>query len=85
MVFSAEYWHETKRKTKRKFWVIVLPVLIVGALLVSPLCGKCAYWFLPGNREVTAQALEAFAENLKTGEGFSHAAVVFCQQILDGE
>lgn len=38
--------------------------------------------FFPGDWQVTGQALEALAENMRAGHTFSHSAAVFCREII---
>lgn len=40
--------------------------------------------FLPGDPEVTAQAMEKMIAELKNGSGLQDAAEVFCVEILSG-
>lgn len=40
--------------------------------------------FLPGDADVTRQALSNMAENLRAGEAIGDAVAVFCREIVDG-
>lgn len=72
-----------KRKTVRNISVFVLTLLLAAALLgVSKIRTTVRNFLLPGNGEVTADAVESFAGNMKSGMPFEDAAEVFCQQIL---
>ena len=85
MGFSATYWQTPVKKKKPRWLLAVGIAMVIAGVLVSPLGKKCVYWMLPGDGEVTAHALESFAEDLKAGEAFSDAAEAFCLEILDEE
>ena len=86
MGFSASYWQITNenKAVKRKISVQIV-IALLALLLIGTIGRKYAYWLLPGDRAVTAGALEHFADDLKAGETFSTAAEAFCCEILNHE
>ena len=62
-------------------WVLLLAVL--AALLAIPR-QTLAYWLLPGNPEVTAQALSELMEALRRGTNAGQAVAAFCKSIVQG-
>lgn len=80
MAYRIEY--PGKRKTRR-FPVWVLLLVILAAVLAIPK-QTLAYWLLPGDPEVTAQALSELVETLRQGANAGQAVAAFCKSIVQG-
>ena len=71
------------RRKKRRFpyWIFLILAFVV--LLVVPK-DDLEYWLLPGNPEVTAQALSELVKTLRQGTPAGEAVTAFCQCIVRG-
>lgn len=71
------------RRKKRQFpyWIFLILAFVV--LLVVPK-DDLEYWLLPGNPEVTAQALSELVKTLRQGTNAGQAVAAFCGSILRG-
>ena len=71
------------RRKKRRFpyWIFLILAFVV--LLVVPK-DDLEYWLLPGNPEVTAQALSELVKTLRQGTNAGQAVAAFCRSILRG-
>ena len=71
------------RRKKRRFpyWIFLILAFVV--LLVVPK-DDLEYWLLPGNPEVTAQALSELVKTLRQGTNAGQAMAAFCGSILRG-
>lgn len=71
------------RRKKRRFpyWIFLILAFVV--LLVVPK-DDLEYWLLPGNPEVTAQALSGLVKTLRQGTNAGQAVAAFCGSILRG-
>lgn len=58
----------------------ILPVVLLLVMLFWPAVRNI---LLPGDREVTAAALDTLAGELRNGEAFGSAVTAFCQEIID--
>lgn len=71
------------RRKKRRFpyWIFLILAFVV--LLAVPK-DDLEYWLLPGNPEVTAQALSEIVKTLRQGTNAGQAVAAFCGSILRG-
>ena len=71
------------RRKKRRFpyWIFLILAFVV--LLVVPK-DDLEYWLLPGDPEVTAQALSELVKTLRQGTNAGQAVAAFCGSILRG-
>ena len=71
------------RRKKRRFpyWIFLILAFVV--LLVVPK-DDLEYWLLPGNPEVTAQALSELVKTLRQGTPAGEAVTALCQSIVRG-
>lgn len=71
------------RRKKRRFpyWIFLILAFVV--LLAVPK-DDLEYWLLPGNPEVTAQALSELMKTLRQGTNAGQAVAAFCGSILRG-
>jgi hypothetical protein len=71
------------RRKKRRFpyWIFLILAFVV--LLAVPK-DDLEYWLLPGNPEVTAQALSELVKTLRQGTNAGQAVAAFCGSILRG-
>lgn len=71
------------RRKKRRFpyWIFLILAFVV--LLAVPK-DDLEYWLLPGNPEVTAQALSELVKTLRQGTNAGQAVAAFCGSILQG-
>ncbi len=71
------------RRKKRRFpyWIFLILAFVV--LLAVPK-DDLEYWLLPGNPEVTAQALSELVRTLRQGTNAGQAVAAFCGSILRG-
>lgn len=71
------------RQKKRRFpyWIFLILAFVV--LLAVPK-DDLEYWLLPGNPEVTAQALSELVKTLRQGTNAGQAVAAFCGSILRG-
>lgn len=80
MAYRIDY---TGRRKKRRFpyWIFLILAFVV--LLAVPK-DDLEYWLLPGNPEVTAQALSELVKTLRQGTNAGQAVAAFCGSILRG-
>lgn len=71
------------RRKKRRFSYWIFLILAFVVLLAVPK-DDLEYWLLPGNPEVTAQALSELAKTLRQGTNAGQAVAAFCGSILRG-
>ena len=71
------------RRKKRRFPYWILLILVFAVLLAVPK-DDLEYWLLPGDSEVTAQALSELVKTLRQGTNAGQAVVAFCGSILRG-
>ena len=71
------------RRKKRRFpyWIFLILAFVV--LLAVPK-DDLEYWLLPGNPEVTAQALSELVKTLRQGTNAGQPVAAFCGSILRG-
>lgn len=71
------------RRKKRRFpyWIFLILAFVV--LLAVPK-DDLEYWLLPGDPEVTAQALSELVKTLRQGTNAGQAVAAFCGSILRG-
>ena len=71
------------RRKKRRFpyWIFLILAFVV--LLAVPK-DDLEFWLLPGNPEVTAQALSELVRTLRQGTNAGQAVAAFCGSILRG-
>lgn len=71
------------RRKKRRFpyWIFLILAFVV--LLAVPK-DDLEYWLIPGNPEVTAQALSELVKTLRQGTNAGQAVAAFCGSILRG-
>ena len=80
MAYRIDY--PGRRKKKRfPYWIL----LILGfAVLLAVPKDDLEYWLLPGDPEVTAQALSELVKTLRQGTNAGQAVAAFCGSILRG-
>lgn len=73
------------RSRKKNVWIFAIAVLLLLAMIAFP-GGRLVLRdiLLPGNEEVTAEALEGLAAELKAGEPLGEAVEAFCLEIIHG-
>ena len=71
------------RRKKRRFPYWILLILVFAVLLAVPK-DDLEYWLLPGDPEVTAQALSELVKTLRQGTNAGQAVGSFCGSILRG-
>ena len=71
------------RRKKRRFPYWIFLILAFAVLLVVPK-DDLEYWLLPGDPEVTAQALSELVKTLRQGTNAGQAVASFCGSILRG-
>lgn len=71
------------RRKKRRFSYWIFLILAFVVLLAVPK-DDLEYWLLPGNPEVTAQALSELVRTLRQGTNAGQAVAAFCGSILRG-
>jgi len=71
------------RRKKRRFSYWIFLILAFVVLLAVPK-DDLEYWLLPGNPEVTAQALSELVKTLRQGTNAGQAVAAFCGSILRG-
>lgn len=71
------------RRKKRRFPYWILLILAFAVLLAVPK-DDLEYWLLPGDPEVTAQALSELVKTLRQGTNAGQAVAAFCGSILRG-
>lgn len=80
MAYRIDY--PGRRKKKRfPYWIFLILAFVV--LLAVPK-DDLEYWLLPGNPEVTAQALSELVKTLRQGTNAGQAVAAFCGSILRG-
>ncbi len=71
------------RRKKRRFPYWIFLILAFTVLLAVPK-DDLEYWLLPGDPEVTAQALSELVKTLRQGTNAGQAVAAFCGSILRG-
>ena len=71
------------RRKKRRFPYWILLILVFAVLLAVPK-DDLEYWLLPGDPEVTAQALSELVKTLRQGANAGQVVAAFCGSILRG-
>lgn len=71
------------RRKKRRFPYWIFLILAFAVLLAVPK-DDLEYWLLPGDPEVTAQALSELVKTLRQGTNAGQAVAAFCGNILRG-
>lgn len=71
------------RRKKRRFPYWIFLILVFAVLLAVPK-DDLEYWLLPGDPEVTAQALSELVKTLRQGANAGQAVAAFCGSILRG-
>lgn len=71
------------RRKKRRFSYWIFLILAFVVLLAVPK-DDLEYWLLPGDPEVTAQALSELVKTLRQGTNAGQAVAAFCGSILRG-
>ena len=67
------------RRKKRSFRMYIVIFLAAGAFFVHPI----RHFLLPGNPEVTEQALSALVTDIQEGQTPMEAITTFCRTILE--
>lgn len=81
---KKEVLTETTKNRKPLIGVIAGVIMCcVFTFIISKNADKLVDFILPGNKEVTKNAISTFAEGLREGESVSNAFVAFCQEIID--
>ena len=78
MAYRIEY---PGRRKKRRFPYWIFLILACAVLLAVPK-DDLKYWLLPGDPEVTAQALSELVKTLRQGANAGQAVASFCGSIL---
>lgn len=79
MAYRIEYSGK-KRARRFPFWVLLAAAL---ALLAIPK-QEIARWLLPGDPDVTAQALSQLLDTLRRGSNAGQAVAAFCKSVVQG-
>ena len=84
IIYQSNNQSRKCRIASRKEKTALICILVAVIFLVAGLYGERIYsWVIPGNMQITEQALEKLAESLKSGESVQIAVVAFCQDIID--
>ena len=76
---------ERPQKTQQIFAALILGILILLVLLNIAGFGEEVFRFLlPGDRAVTAQALDLMEQQIWDGAPISEAFSVFCETVIQG-
>lgn len=62
--------------------ILIICVLLIGFGLLGWSNQKIRTWLLPGDAQVTEQAIDEFVCNIKEGANLSDAIVAFCDEII---
>ena len=84
MGYSIRYGPRIPAEKKRGRWQCVAALILAGAIVL--LCVDIwngRQWLLPGDPQVTAQALETMAESIREGESLREAITCFCREIIE--
>lgn len=69
--------------SKKRMWIAIMAVTIIFILCYSQR-SKLLDFILPGDPDVTKEAIGVFINDLKEGERASDAFSAFCKVIIDG-
>jgi len=76
---------ERAHSTPQIFAAIVLGIMILLVLMNIVGLGDEVFWFLlPGDRAVTAEALDLMEQQIRDGTPFSEAFFAFCESVIQG-
>lgn len=77
--------YETADKPKNNRNILFVTIAIVAALILFGFCTDAVRSFvLPGDPQITEQALNTFAQQVREGEHIGDAAAAFCREIISG-
>lgn len=77
---------QRKRKINKRSIRIILITVLVGATLIFPKTRRLLKTvILPGDEEVTGQALQSLVEDLHQGSSIPEAVDAFCREIIAHE
>ena len=86
MGYTICYDRNSNQKTKRFNLKRILSAAIVTIFIIGisvSIHGSFRELLLPGNADVTEQALHNLAENMRTGVKVQDALAAFCNEIID--
>ena len=72
-----------RKSLTRIKWVTIACIALLGALLFR--LKPVQDFLIPGDPEITREAFYSFAQELREGERFRDAAVVFCRQVIESD
>lgn len=85
MGYRIVYEKREKRKLPiKKIMIFVLGAVTAAVLLWPASRNRLREWMLPGDAEVTAEALQGLVSDLGDGESLGDAVTAFCKEIIDG-
>lgn len=68
----------------RNYKPLIISICIIALFGTTYLLREKLYYLLPGDPEVTQDALSALIDNLSAGESFGEAITAFCQEVISG-
>ncbi len=71
----------TRSRKKIPLW---MPLLLGAVVLTATFWNRIYPLLLPGDPDITASAVSAFAQDMKAGMQFHEAAAAFCKTVLEG-
>ena len=85
MGYRIVYGKQEKWKFPKKKTLLLVFAAMAMVVMLWP-AGRNALreWMLPGDTEVTSQALQGLAADLSDGESLGDAVTAFCKEIIQG-
>lgn len=79
-----------KTNYKTRSWKVVFALVVIGLTASARLCfpeemEQLTHALFPLTSESSQNALECFAQNIKSGGNLGDAVAAFCQEIIDAD
>lgn len=84
MGYKIRYGLRIPAEKKRGRWQYVAAIVL--AVVIALLCVDIwngRQWLLPGDPQVTAQALDTMVDSIREGEPLGEAITCFCREIIE--
>lgn len=80
---EKKYPLRTKRKKKKWPWVMSLLAVLLVAVFATNSRQMVKQWLLPGDPQLTEEALTCFVQDVREGMPMKEAFTAFCVEIIE--
>jgi len=81
---TVKYETDTNFKNNKNVAYIIVSIVAAIVFLLCIGTDSVRSLLLPGDPQITEQALNTFAQQVRAGESFGNAAEAFCREIIAG-